>query len=91
MPRDGLREHFTKIFIELHFMAARTWLESKEEDFLSIREIINLLNTMRVGAGFLSNKQMTSPDFEEKMKFPLTERCCDDNWHWYRYLKYPQY
>lgn len=70
MPRDSLREHFTKIFIELHFMAARTWLDSKEEDFLSVREIINLLNTMRVGAGFLSNKQMTSPDFEEKMKFP---------------------
>ena len=70
MPRDGLREHFTKIFIELHFMAARTWLESKEEDFLSIREIINLLNTMRVGAGFLSNKQVTSPEFEKKMKFP---------------------
>ncbi len=67
MPRDSLRQHFTKVFVELHFLAARTWLESNEADFLSIQEIINLLNTMRVGASYLSYKEQTEPDFHSIM------------------------
>lgn len=68
MPHDCLRQHFTKVFIELHFLAARTWLESNQADFLSTDEIINLLNTMRVGANYLSYKEHTDPDFESIMK-----------------------
>lgn len=57
MPHDNLRDHFLKIFIELHFLSARTWLDAAEGDFLSVDEIINLLNTMRVGANYLHYKQ----------------------------------
>jgi AcrR family transcriptional regulator len=70
MPRDGLREHFVKIFMELHFLAARTWLTSDDDEFLSVREIINLLNTMRVGANYLTYRRLTSPDFDIKMDIP---------------------
>ncbi|MFV0363509.1 MAG: TetR/AcrR family transcriptional regulator [Suipraeoptans sp.] len=73
MPRDSLRQHFTKVFIELHFLAARTWLGSDNEDFLSIDEIINLLNTMRVGANYLSYKEHTEPDFHTMMQTPKGE------------------
>ncbi|SCP98536.1 TetR/AcrR family transcriptional regulator [Anaerobium acetethylicum] len=69
MPHDPLRSHFTKIYLELHFLAARTWLDSDKDDFLSIPEVINLLNTMRVGANYLTYKRLTSPDFDVKMKF----------------------
>lgn len=54
MPHDELRTHFSKAFLELHFLAARTWLDSSEDDFLSTEEIIHILNTMRVGANYLS-------------------------------------
>lgn len=68
MPHDWLRSHFTKIFVELHFLSVRTWLESKDDNFLSVNEIINLLNTMRVGANYLTYKKLSSPDFDAKMK-----------------------
>lgn len=54
LPQDGLRTHFCKIFLELHIMAAQTWLEQGDDQFLSSDEIVNLLNTMRVGARYLS-------------------------------------
>ncbi|WP_026889996.1 TetR/AcrR family transcriptional regulator [Lacrimispora aerotolerans] len=54
LPQDGLRTHFTKILLELHLTAAQTWLEQGEDEFLSTEEIVNLLNTMRVGAIYLS-------------------------------------
>lgn len=56
MPNDGLRHHFTKIFLELHFLTTSSWLNSSDDEFLSINEIINILNTMRVGANYLSYK-----------------------------------
>lgn len=70
MPNDELRTHFSKIFLELHFLAARTWLESSEDNFLPVESIINLLNTMRVGANYLSYRRLVSPDFDIKMKIP---------------------
>lgn len=73
MPRDGLREHFLKIFLELHFLSARTWLESDDDAFLSSQEIINLLNTMRAGANYLTYKRQTAPDFDEIMNITIKE------------------
>lgn len=69
MPHDGLRDHFLKIFIELHFLSARTWLDAKDGEFLSVNEIINLLNTMRVGANYLHYKQATVRDFNVPVKY----------------------
>lgn len=54
MPHDQLREPFIKALIELHFLSVKAWLGSNNSDFLSIDEIINLINTMRVGANYLS-------------------------------------
>jgi AcrR family transcriptional regulator len=56
MPRDALRSHFVKVFIELHFLAIRSWLETDKT--LSTDDIINLLNTMRVGANYLAYKRL---------------------------------
>lgn len=68
-PHDELRSYFVRIFTELHFLSARAWLSSDEKDFLSVKDIVNLLNTMRVGAAYLSYKQKTSSDFDSKIKF----------------------
>ncbi|MNO00570.1 hypothetical protein D3C81_2204900 [compost metagenome] len=70
MPHDALRSHFVKILLELHFLSVCTWLEAEEGDFLSIKEIINLLNTMRVGANYLTYKRLVSSDFDTKMEIP---------------------
>lgn len=69
MPGDELRAFFVKIFTEMHFLSARLWLESEGEDFLSSNEVVNLLNTMRVGAGYQTYKRLTSEEFEEKIHF----------------------
>ena len=69
-PNDELRSHFVKIFSEMHFLAARSWLESDEPDFLSVQEIVSLLNTMRIGAAYLSYKNATTPDFDTKIPLP---------------------
>jgi AcrR family transcriptional regulator len=74
MPHDWLRSHFIKVFVELHFLSARTWLDSEDENILSVHEIINLLNTMRVGANYLNYKKLTSPDFDMKMNIPEEEQ-----------------
>ncbi len=60
LPRDELRGYFVKIVAELHFLSARLWLESEEESALSADEVVNLLNTMRVGAGYMTYKKMIS-------------------------------
>ncbi len=74
MPHDALREHFVKIFLELHFLSASSWLTSDTDDeFLSIKEIINLLNTMRVGASYLAYKRKITPDFDAIMSLDDTE------------------
>lgn len=52
-PRDELRDHFTKLFIEMHFLATRSWLNDPVEKKLSIEDIIHLLNTTRIGANYL--------------------------------------
>ena len=69
IPRDDLRAYFVKTITELHFLSAQYWLTSdrNDDDFLSIPEIVNLLNTMRVGALYLSEMKLTDPSFEEKM------------------------
>jgi len=54
MPKDELREPFIKALLELHFLAVRYWLDTSNEASLSRDEIINLLNTMRVGASYLT-------------------------------------
>lgn len=53
---DELRAHFLTVFLELHILAAQTWLESDpaETDYLSVEDIVNILNTMRVGAQYLA-------------------------------------
>lgn len=58
LHKDGLRTHFSKIFLELHLMAAQTWLEQGDDQFLTTDEIVNLLNTMRVGARYLSYRKL---------------------------------
>lgn len=65
LPRDELRGYFVKIVAELHFLSARLWLESEGESALSADEVVNLLNTMRVGAGYMTYKKMTSADAGE--------------------------
>jgi AcrR family transcriptional regulator len=73
MDRDGtakdfLRSHFLTVFMELHILSAQTWLESRDqEDYLSVEDIVNLLNTMRVGSVYLAYKSVTDPSFEERM------------------------
>ena len=52
--KDELRLHFTEICIELHLLSAQTWLSNDSADFLSVDDIVNLLNTMRVGSMYLS-------------------------------------
>lgn len=67
MPHDALREHFVKVFLELHFLSASIWLTSEEDNFLTINDILNLLNTMRVGANYLTYQRMLHPDFDTRM------------------------
>ena len=66
---DELREHFLKVFMELHILSAQSWLENPadSEEYLSVDDIVNLLNTMRVGSAYLSYRRATDPDFEEKI------------------------
>lgn len=54
MPKDNLRAPFVKALTELHLLSVRAWLDTPEAEFLSIDEIINLINTMRVGANYLA-------------------------------------
>lgn len=57
MPRDDLRNHFLHLISEMHFLSAQSWLsETDPEAMLSVDDIVNLLNTMRVGSVFLAWK-----------------------------------
>ncbi len=69
MACDSLRDYFLKVFLELHFLVARTWLTAKDDGFLSADDLIQLLNSMRVGANYLTWKSQTSADFSRKMQF----------------------
>ena len=67
---DYLRSHFLTVFMELHILAAQSWLENEDENEspISVEDIVNLLNTMRVGSQYLAYKRYTDPDFEKKMR-----------------------
>lgn len=67
-PKDELRAPFVHLFLEMHLLAAQLWIEDDENDFLPIDEIVNLLNTTRVGGSYLSYKRRCDPDFDLKMK-----------------------
>lgn len=67
MKSDALREYFSKVFLELHFLVARTWVTSENNAFLTPYELIQLINSMRVGANYLTFKNRTTTDFDEKM------------------------
>ena len=66
LPRDELRGYFVRTVAELHFLSARLWLESEGENALTAEEVVNLLNTMRVGAGYLTYKQMITAKTGDK-------------------------
>lgn len=70
LPRDKLRPHFVKILLELHFLSAQTWLESGDDTVLSVNDIVNLLNTMRVGSSYLTYKRLCDPDYDKKIPSP---------------------
>ena len=67
LPNDDLRRHFVKLIVEMHLIAAQSWIEEDSEDPLTVTDIVNLLNTMRVGACYLNYKSQTDPDYEKKM------------------------
>lgn len=67
LPNDELRRHFIKLIVEMHLIAAQSWIEEDAEDPLTVTDIVNLLNTMRVGACYLNYKSLTDPDYDKKM------------------------
>lgn len=67
LPRDELRPHFVKILLELHFLSAQTWLESGDDTVLSVNDIVNLLNTIRVGSSYLTYKRLCDPNYDNKI------------------------
>ena len=69
---DDLREHFVKVFTEMHFLSAQTWLDSDEGEYLSVDDIVNLLNTMRVGSAYLRWKEACDPDYAKIMGIKLS-------------------
>lgn len=71
LPRDELRSYFVNACSELHLFSVRNWLNSPDEESLPVLDIVNLLNTMRVGAGYLTFKRGTAkPEFKEKINIP---------------------
>lgn len=66
--KDELRAHFVEVFVELHLLSVQTWLSSETDEFLSVDDIVNLLNTMRVGSMYLTWKRSVDSEFQEKMK-----------------------
>lgn len=72
LPNDELRSHFIKLIVEMHLISAQSWIEENSDDPLTVTDIVNLLNTMRVGACFLNYKSLTDPDYNEKMSEKLS-------------------
>ncbi len=55
LPNDSLRGHFVSVLSEMHFLAAQGWLDPADPDrLLEENDIVNLLNTMRVGSVYLA-------------------------------------
>lgn len=69
LPDDKLRDHFTKVFIEMHFLATRSWLHDPEDQQLSINQIVNILNTTRIGANYLEYRSLKSKDICQGIDF----------------------
>jgi AcrR family transcriptional regulator len=67
LPKDDLRAHFIKLLVEMHLFSAQIWIEDDSDDPLTVTDIVNLLNTTRVGACFLNYKSQTDPDYDKKM------------------------
>lgn len=58
LPNDDLRSHFVSVLSEMHFLAAQGWLDPADPDrILDESDIVNLLNTMRVGSVYLAWKE----------------------------------
>jgi AcrR family transcriptional regulator len=71
LPRDELRNYFVNACSELHLFSVRAWLDKDDAEFVSVLDIVNLLNTMRVGASYLTYKRGTAkPEFKEKINIP---------------------
>ncbi|MDD7718343.1 MAG: TetR/AcrR family transcriptional regulator [Eubacteriaceae bacterium] len=66
LPNDALRHHFVKVFIELHFLAARSWMSANDTYSLTDEEVISLLNSMRVGISYLTYKGENEKEEAEK-------------------------
>lgn len=66
LPKDELRSHFVELFMEMHLLAAQIWISGDSD--ITEYDIVNLLNTMRVGACYLNYKSLSDPDYEKKMK-----------------------
>ena len=66
LPSDELRSHFIQLVMEMHLLAAQLWISGDSD--ITEYDIVNLLNTMRVGACFLNYKSRTDPEYEKKMK-----------------------
>ena len=62
MPQDELRAHFVPLLSEMHLLSVQSWLSSGEDPELTAADIVNLLNTTRVGSVFLSWRQAGCPD-----------------------------
>ena len=73
MPYDEYRTQFIKVFLDLHFMTARNWLDSDSEYSLQTNEIIHILNTMRIGGNYLTYREHITPNFKAKAYFPEEE------------------
>lgn len=72
LPRDELRDYFVNACSELHLISVRKWLDTNDSDFLEVADIVNLLNTMRVGGGYLTYKRFTdNPEFNEKISISV--------------------
>lgn len=69
MPHDELRSYFVKLLVEMHIRVSGLWLSQEgQTEPLSVREILNLVNAVRVGANYLSFKQQTDPEeFQDYM------------------------
>lgn len=67
MSQDPLRTYFLNLFTEMHLIVIRSWLFSRKEDTLSVNDMIQLLNSLRVGANYLVYKHKTCPDFAQKI------------------------
>ncbi len=66
-PRDKLRDPFVNLFLEMHFLVARIWLEGEDDKIIEINDINYLLNSTRVGANYLAYKESEDPNFKDKM------------------------